>query len=145
MQATANADLVLAAKDQVVRRPDAPVDVPTGTGAAPQVLQLLAPVLGLFNVRQAHTAVLLREVRDRYCEIRPGVRHFFHFYLFQDQAQDIPLNWLLSAASVAAIRAQLPIDEPNEATDQGGNAIELGALWTALRESSKPRATAAAK
>jgi hypothetical protein len=142
VQATANADLVLAAKDQVVRCPDAPVEAPTGSGEAPQVLQLLAPVLGLYNVREAHTAVLLREVRDHYCEVRPGIRHFFHFYLFQGEAQDIPLNWLLSAASVAAIRAQLPINEPNPATDKGGNAIELAALRTALHEGSQPGATA---
>jgi hypothetical protein len=145
VQATANADLVLAAKDRVVRCPNAPVEVPTGSGEAPHVLQLLAPVLGLYNVREAHAAVLLREVRDRYCEVRPGIRHFFHFYLFQGEAQDIPLNWLLSAASVAAIRAQLPIDEANELTDKGGNGIELAALRTALHEGSQAAATAEAK
>jgi hypothetical protein len=51
----------------------------------------------------------------------------------------------LSAASLAAIRARLPIDEPNEATDKGGNAIELAVLQKALHEGSQPGVTAEAQ
>jgi len=145
VQATANADLALAAKDEVVRCPNAPVDIPTGITKGPKVLELLAPVLGLYNVRQAHTAVLLREVRDHYCDVRPRIRHFFHFYLFQGEAQDIPLNWLLSAASVGAIRAQLPLGEPGGVDDQGGNTIELAGLRAALYERPAKGETAEAR
>ena len=132
VQATANADVNVAVNAAVVRCPDVPVDVPTNLPGSPQTLQLLAPVVGLYNVRGAHSAVLLREVRDAYCQA-DGARRFYHFYLFRSPDRDIPLNWLLSPAIVAAIRAQLPLGGGAEPDRANGNAAEYAALRAALR------------
>jgi hypothetical protein len=82
IQATANADIDAAVRATVVRCPNRPVDQPTKLPTSPHTLQLLTPVIGLYNVRGAHAAVLLREVRDRYCQASAGGgedRSFFHF------------------------------------------------------------------
>ena len=145
VQATANADLGLAAKERIVRCPDVPVDLPTTAGAGPRPLEVLAPLLGLYNVRQAHTAVLLREVRDRFCGTGDTGRRFFHFYLFQADGQDIPLNWLLSPASIKAIQRQLPLHVVPGVPDEGGNTVELAGLNAALRAPAVTADTAAAQ
>jgi hypothetical protein len=119
VQATANADIGIAVANSVVRCPDAPVDVPTDPPASPGTLQILAPVIGLYNVRAAHAALLLRHTRDDYC----AQRAFFHFYLFSEPDRDIPLNWMLSAPAKKAIQAQL---------DSPGNASELECLRKVL-------------
>jgi hypothetical protein len=119
VQATANADIGIAVANSVVRCPDAPVDVPTDPPASPGTLQILAPVIGLYNVRGAHAALLLRHTRDEYC----AQRAFFHFYLFSEPDRDIPLNWMLSAPAKEAIEAQL---------DSRGNASELECLRKVL-------------
>jgi hypothetical protein len=137
VQATANADIDVAVQTTVVRCPDRPVDVPTDLPASPHTLQLLAPVVGLYNVRGAHAAVLLRQVRDQYCGAE-AERSFFHFYLFNSPDRDIPLNWLLSPAIVAAIRGQLTVGGSGTAAGGGagaganGNDSEAAALYALL-------------
>jgi hypothetical protein len=121
VQATANADIGVAVANRVVRCPDAPIDVPTDPPPSPGRLQLLAPVMGLYNVRAAHAALLLRHTRDEFCGVNR--RAFFHFYLFSAPDRDIPLNWMLSAPAVAAIQQQL---------DTPGNASELACLQKVL-------------
>jgi hypothetical protein len=88
-------------------------------------LQLLAPVMGLYNVRAAHAALLLRHTRDEFCG--GDRRAFFHFYLFSEPDRDIPLNWMLSTPAVAAIQRQL---------DSPGNASELECLRKVLAGAS---------
>jgi hypothetical protein len=95
--------------------------VPTEPPPSPGTLQLLAPLVGVYKVRAAHAALLLRHVRDEYCG--GGQRAFFHFYLFSQPDRNIPLNWMLSAPAVAAIQAQL---------DSPGNASELACLKKVL-------------
>lgn len=135
VQATADADIDAAIRDSVVRCPDHPLDKPTSAPPSPAVLQALAPIVGLNNVRGAHAAVLLREVRDRYCDVRQR-RSFFHFYLFSSPDRDIPLNWLLSPDIVAAIRAQLSAGGADGDEDRNGNDTE----WIALRDLLDPPA-----
>jgi hypothetical protein len=125
VQATASADIGVAVANRVVRCPDAPIDVPTDPPPSPERLQLLAPVMGLYNVRAAHTALLLRHTRDEFCG--GGRRAFFHFYLFSAPDRDIPLNWMLSAPAVAAIQQQL---------DSPGNSSELACLRKVLAGAS---------
>ena len=69
----------------------------------------------------AYAALLLRHTRDEFCGV--DRRAFFHFYLFSEPDRDIPLNWMLSAPAVAAIKQQL---------DSPGNASELECLKTVL-------------
>jgi hypothetical protein len=125
VQATANADIGVAVANRVVRCPDAPIDVPTDPPPSPGRLQLLAPVMGLYNVRAAHAALLLRHTRDEFCGA--DRRAFFHFYLFSEPDRDIPLNWMLSTPAVAAIQQQL---------DSPGNASELECLRKVLAGAS---------
>lgn len=124
VQATANADISVAVQDEVVRCPDRPVDIPSDLPHTPDTLQVVAPVLGLYNARAAHAALQLRVVRDIYC--RQKLPSFFHFYLFSSPDLDIPLNWLLSPETVAAIRSQL---EPGH---DNGNGAELACLRRVL-------------
>jgi hypothetical protein len=125
VQATANADISVAVANSVVRCPDSPIDVPTDAPPSPGTFQLLAPVIGVYNVRAAHAALLLRHTRDEFCGVD---RHaFFHFYLFSAPDRDIPLNWMLSEPAVAAIQRQI---------DSRGNSSELACLKTVLAGSS---------
>ena len=145
VQASADGDLELAAQDSVVRCPDVPVDRPMDGDKRPAPVQLLVPLLGLFNAREAHTAVLLREVRDRFCGAASAERRFFHFYLFQVNGRELPLNWLLSPANVRDIVAQLPLPGPADPPDAGGNAVELAGLRAALHGRTAEADTAAAQ
>jgi hypothetical protein len=57
--------------------------------------QFVAPLVGLNSARGGHSHVSLRRARAEYC----GDTHrkmFFHFYLYRDEAHDVPLNWTLS-------------------------------------------------
>jgi hypothetical protein len=135
IQATANADIDAAVRATVVRCPNRPVDQPTRLPTSPHTLQLLTPVIGLYNVRGAHAAVLLREVRDRYCQAAADGgedRSFFHFYLFNSPDRDIPLNWLLSPAIVDTIRAQLTLPPRAEMASDNGNDTEYANLRNLL-------------
>ena len=76
--------------------------------------------------------MLLREGRDRYCDV-DHARSFFHFYLFNSPDQDIPLNWLLSPGIVDAIRGQLSAGGFEPAEDRNGNDTEYGALQSLLQ------------
>jgi hypothetical protein len=79
-------------KSDVIRC-DSPTDDPSKISTAALPSQLLAPLLGLYNVRGGHSAVALGEARKRYCPDRA----FFHFYLpGLPDGTDVPLNWILS-------------------------------------------------
>jgi len=54
--------------------------------------QVFAPVIGLYNVRGGHSAILLYRAHDGLCS---GNR-FVHFYLPPYGSEPIPLNWVLS-------------------------------------------------
>jgi hypothetical protein len=58
-------------------------------------LQILAPLFGLYHVRGGHSAVLLRQTKDDYCDKNAKSR-FVHFYLPADDRKAVPLNWVLS-------------------------------------------------
>ena len=90
-------------------------------------LQILAPLMGLYHVRGGHSAVLLRQAHDQFCDAR--VR-FVHFYLPADEeGQPIPLNWVLSNGAAASIWQAF--------TDrQVANATELTRLKAALAPGS---------
>ena len=90
-------------------------------------LQILAPLMGLYHVRGGHSAVLLRQAHDQFCDAR--VR-FVHFYLPADEeGRPIPLNWVLSNGAAASIWQAF--------TDrQVANATELTRLKAALAPGS---------
>jgi hypothetical protein len=131
VQATANADIDAELKAAVVRCPNQPLDVPTNLPPTEKLLEVAAPVVGLYNVGGAHAAVLLREVRDRYCG-HGSPNAFFHFYLFNSPDRDIPLNWLLSPEIVATIRAQLSAGGVGPAADRNSNDTEYQSLFDTL-------------
>lgn len=87
--------------------------------------QILAPLSGLCHVRGSHSAVLLRQAHDQYCQ--PDKR-FVHFYLPADDGRAIPLNWVLSDKTGRFIWRAF--------TDcQVLNATELTLLDTTLKSS----------
>ena len=99
IQATGNGSPELVPVD-VVRFNGAPDD-PTKPHLTAAPLQILAPLLGLNAVRDGHSAVLLRAARDKYQE------RFFHFALPGQDGREVPLNWVLSDATTAFIRAAM--------------------------------------
>ncbi len=131
VQATANADIDAELKAEVVRCPNQPLDTPTDLPPTDDLMELAAPVVGLYNVRSAHAAVLLREVRDRYCG-HGAPNAFYHFYLFNSPDRSIPLNWLLSPGIVRAIRAQLSAGGVGPAEDNNSNDTEYRLLYDTL-------------
>jgi|FEC22Drversion2_1045045.scaffolds.fasta_scaffold01007_9 hypothetical protein len=70
-----------------------PTDGPT-TPSKKNVLQMLAPLAGVYDVRSGHSSALLHQAREQYCSA--DHRSFFHFYLPQIDGKDVPLNWILS-------------------------------------------------
>jgi hypothetical protein len=87
--------------------------------------QILAPLVGLYHVPGGHSAVLLRQAHDQFCEV-PS--RFVHFYLpADDKGRAIPLNWVLSNKTGRFIWAAF-----NSA--QVSNATELERLGRALRQ-----------
>jgi hypothetical protein len=96
VQATADGTATLTLND-VVRWNSAPQDPGEARLVSPS-LQLLAPILGLYNVRGGHSAVLLRAAKDIY------KTNFVHFMLPGDNGRDVPLNWVLSADTASFIR-----------------------------------------
>ena len=137
IQATANADIDAELKEAVVRCPDQPLDTPTNLPQTEKLLEVLAPVVGLYNVRGAHAAVLLREVRDRYCG-HGAPNAFFHFYLFNAPDRSIPLNWLLSPPIVRAIRDQLAEGGTDGKPERNSNDTEYQTLYETLRGHPPP-------
>jgi len=142
VQATANADIDAEVRASVVRCPDSPIDQPTVRAPAGRTLEMLVPVIGLYNVREAHAAVLLREVRDQYCGSN-GRRSFFHFYLFNSPDHDIPLNWLLSPAIVQTIRRQLTAGGVAANTMYSANDAEYRNLLDATHPAASAHAPVA--
>jgi hypothetical protein len=84
-----------------VVRVNSPTDAPTKPQLAPAPLQILAPLVGLATARGGLSAVLLRQVRDKYRE------RFFHFFLPGQDGREVPLNWVLSDATTAFIRGAI--------------------------------------
>jgi hypothetical protein len=123
VQVTADADDRVKIGD-IVRcgglrgNPEAPDAI---THADPQVL---APLLGVYNVRGGHSTVLLHDARTEFCA--DDNRRFFHFYLPGTGSPAIPMNWLLSDAAAERIW--------NSTTDEPiGNAQELRCMRAQFR------------
>ena len=98
---------------------DGPVTPSTGS-----VLQLLAPIAGIYNVRGGHSTASLHQVRGQYCP--PNSPHFFHFYLPALGGKNVPLDWILSTHVAKQIWT--------DAMKLAGNDRELDALKSALRK-----------
>lgn len=86
--------------------------------------QILAPIMGLYQVRGGHSAVLLRQAFDQFCGTH---KRFVHFYLPADNGRPIPLNWVLSKATAEFIWGKEAF-----ANGQVANASELTRLKEAL-------------
>jgi hypothetical protein len=105
VQATGDGEAKSVLND-VVRCDDRQFDDPRDRSPAKPALQLLAPILGLYNVRGGHSAVVLRTAKLQYCP-----DSFFHFFLPGEKTgpgpndrKDIPLNWVLSDRATNFIR-----------------------------------------
>ncbi len=88
--------------DRIVRC-GSTVDHPGAVAGTLRPLQLLAPIVGSLAVPNGHSAILLRDTRDRYCPPRGAAKAFFHFYLPGEDGHDLPLNWLLSDTTAGFI------------------------------------------
>jgi hypothetical protein len=108
-----------------------PGDGPT-TPSKGNVLQILAPLLGLYDVRGGHSTASLHQAREQYCSKER--RSFFHFYLPRVGKKDVPLNWILSKDIAAGLWDALTCDRSNEAypCDDPGNKKEFEELKKAL-------------
>ena len=126
-------------------------DDPVAPSASYRPLQALAPPLSLYNLRGAHAAVLIREVREAFCptpslsayrcdddwglpvrctNIDGSGHRFFHFYLPADGTRPIPLNWILSEGTARFIW--------NDAMHEAGNPEESWLMHEAFRGVSSP-------
>src|SRR5215472_2206154 len=105
VQATGNGD-----KSDAVRC-GLPVDGPL-TSSKKNVLQLFAPLLGVYDVRGGHSNALLHRARDRYCA--KDDPRFFHFYLHRLDGKDVPLNWVLSRDVANGLWSALLNDSGNQ-------------------------------
>ncbi|GEM_PF-1579908 len=121
VQATADGDVL---PSEAVVRCEPHADDPSAVARTRRPLQLLAPLLGLYNVRGGHSAVLLRGARAAFCpDDKPPIyqcdkanglpvrcittearrQRFFHFYLSADGDKPVPLNWVLSDSAARFI------------------------------------------
>ncbi len=124
-----------------VVRVNSPPDDPTKPQLAPAPLQILAPLVGLNAARGGHSAVLLRQARDKYQE------RFFHFFLPGQDGREVPLNWVLSDATTAFIRGAICEQTLSGNRDElerlhkaaGGAAALNGVSPVALRPGSVDR------
>ncbi|HKM63978.1 MAG TPA: hypothetical protein VJY39_15950 [Acidisphaera sp.] len=135
VQATASGAQGVTA-DQVVRCWGGPSDDPTAKLPKGPTTQLLAPLLGLYNARGAHSAVLLRDARAQLCGDEQYPR-LFHFMLAGTKDGSIPLNWILSDVTASLIWAA--IDD-----DVSGNGLEHQRLDATLTAFNAKRSAAAA-
>ncbi|HXW30823.1 MAG TPA: hypothetical protein VEK55_15790, partial [Xanthobacteraceae bacterium] len=111
VQATADG----VAVDRVVRC-GGPPDDPADLGGDQHPLRLLSPALGWLVPRGGESAVLLRQVRDRYCARPQSTQAFFHFYLpARPDGSEVPLNWTLSDATATFIWNAMDQDAGNSA------------------------------
>jgi hypothetical protein len=108
-----------------------PGDGPT-TPSKRSVLQMLAPLLGLYDVRGGHSAASLHQARNQYCT--KDRRSFFHFYLPRVGGKNVPLNWILSEGVADGLWDALTCERSDAAypCDDPGNKEELEQLKTAL-------------
>src|SRR5262249_33254365 len=72
VQATGDGEAKVTVDDIVRCNNRDKTDNPARNELTQRPLQLLAPLLGLYNVRGGHSAVLLREARDGYCGLNTG-------------------------------------------------------------------------
>jgi hypothetical protein len=84
--------------------------IPDNGGSA---WQIFAPLVGLYHVRGGHSAVLLRQAHDEFCDGRP---RFIHFYLPSDNGKPIPLNWVLAEHTARFIWSAFTNDPVSNAT-----------------------------
>ena len=122
MQVTADADSTIKIGD-IVRCGELRGSPTTPGGNGHTDLQVLAPLLGLYNVRGGHSAALLRDAAAQYCPA--SAQRFFHFYLPGGGSTQIPLNWVLSYDAAQQIWRSTE-DEPI------GNSAELRVLRTMI-------------
>lgn len=115
-----------------------PVENPVRPSEGGRSLQLLSPIMGLYNVRGGHAAVLLREARDAYCQVPDHEdgktrQAFFHFYLPDRPGRSIPLNWMLSDETADFIWQAIPhSDSDRSPHDIAHNKEERDTLKAAL-------------
>lgn len=108
VQATADGAATLTLKHVV--RWESPPDDPAEPVRVSPSFQILAPISGLYNVRSGHSAVLLREAKERL------QTDFVHFMLPGIGGRDVPLNWVLSRETVSRIREAT--SKPNDLKNQ---------------------------
>jgi hypothetical protein len=106
-----------------------PGDGPT-TRSTKNVLQMLAPLVGVYDVRGGHSTALLHQAREQYCS--GNHRSFFHFYLPPINGKDVPLNWILSEKIAGGIWDALTRVPTSKEEFDPGNKEELDALKAAL-------------
>jgi hypothetical protein len=127
-------------------------DDPVAPSKSYRPVQALAPPLSLANLRGAHAAIIIREVREAFCPAPSpgrfrcdnatglpmrctnvdGVGHrFFNFYLPADGDRPVPLNWILSEGAARFIW--------NDAMRQAGNPEESWLMHQAF--APQPAAT----
>jgi hypothetical protein len=123
VEATADADPEVKTGD-VVRCGGFRGDPRDPTASQHMDIQVLAPLLGVYNVRGGHSAALLRQAREQYCGA--GGPRFFHFYLPGAGEPQIPLNWLLSNTAARRIWESTKSSELE-------NARELQCMQSMLR------------
>ncbi len=134
VQVTADADEKVVvgtaqAPGDIVRCP--PVDLKgptTPSGLTHMSLQVLGPILGMYNVRGGQSAAFLRDAAHEFCD-GPSQR-FFHFYLSGQTKPAIPMNWMLSDGTARLIWGDT--DPNNDAAKAIGNAAELDRMQKAL-------------
>lgn len=97
-------------------------------------LQILAPLIGLYNVRGGHSAVLLRQAHDEFCRSRP---RFVHLYLPADQGRAVPLNWVLSDETARFIWTGFTNDQVLNAAEMTDGHAGFGISPTAKQSPSK--------
>jgi hypothetical protein len=130
VQVTADSDPDVKRTEDVIRC-TSPLPGPDEPGKRERSLQLLAPVLALYNVRGGHSQVALRDARAGLCERG----RFFHFYLPARRSgggTSIPMNWVVSRTTAEIIWDAMlanPAQDPEQAVIDVGN----GAEWEALR------------
>jgi hypothetical protein len=108
-----------------------PADGPT-TPSKGNVLQILAPLLGIYDVRSGHSTASLHQAREQYCSKER--RSFFHFYLPRVAKKDVPLNWILSEDVADGLWDALLCERSNAVhpCDDPGNKKEFEELKKAL-------------
>jgi len=134
VQVTADSDPAVNEARKVIRCSPGLTDDPEAVPLQHRPLQLLAPVLALYNVRGGHSAVALRDAVAAMCSADEP--RFFHFYLparkVDGVPREVPMNWVMSTDTADFIWQAMRDDRVGEAVDVG-NAGEWDRLTKALQ------------